>query len=326
MDFGDVIGHDRIIRHLQHSILMDKTSHAYIFNGEDGCGKKTLATVYAATLLCVDGGTRPCGRCVSCRQALSGNNPDIINVVHEKTVVSVGDIRLQVNQDIQIKPYAGRYKVFLIDEAEKMNEQAQNALLKTIEEPPGYVKIILITNNYKSFLPTILSRCVLLDFRPVPKDVIKKFLIEKHQVPDYLAEISAAYSGGIVGRAVSYATSEAFISMKEEVVRFLAKLSDDDGDMYDGLGYFIENKKNVDEWLDLIIMWFRDVLVYKATRMDELLLNRPERESIKKQAYMYGYERLNQIINEFDKFKVRIKANVNFDVSLRLLFLSMEAA
>ena len=167
-NFEEIIGHKQMIEHLKNAIQLDKVSHAYIFEGEKGCGRKTVAEAFAAALQCEHQkeGTDACGTCKSCRQAASKNHPDIIHIVHEKpNSIGVEEIRQQVVNDIQIKPYNGKYKIYIISEAEKMTAQAQNALLKTIEEPPAYGIIILLTDNASSLLPTILSRCVVLSMK-----------------------------------------------------------------------------------------------------------------------------------------------------------------
>ena len=174
MKFQDIIGQEQITGHLQNAIRMGKVSHAYIIQGEAGSGKKMLADIFATTLQCEEGGIEPCGRCQSCKQAISGNHPDIRHVIHEKATIGVDDIRLQLNNDIMVKPYSRPYKVYIIDEAEKMTEQAQNAMLKTIEEPPEYAVILLLTVNAKLLLPTILSRCILLNVRPVARGAITR--------------------------------------------------------------------------------------------------------------------------------------------------------
>ena len=140
----------------------------------------------AMTLLCEKGGPDPCNECHSCRQADSGNHPDIIRVTHEKpNTISVADIREQVNNTIMIKPYQGPYKIYIIDHADLMTVQAQNALLKTIEEPPAYAVILLLTENADILLPTINSRCVMLKLRNIRDTLIRKYLMEKMEVPDY---------------------------------------------------------------------------------------------------------------------------------------------
>ena len=148
--FKDVVGHKNIIKYIQNAVTADAVSHAYILNGERGSGKKLLANLFAMSMQCQnraeDGDA--CGKCQSCKQAMSGNHPDIIRVTHEKpNSISVDDIRTQVNDDIVIRPYSSKYKVYIIADADMMTVQAQNALLKTIEEPPLYAVIMLLTEN-----------------------------------------------------------------------------------------------------------------------------------------------------------------------------------
>ena len=149
--------------------------------------------------------------CRSCHQMDTGNQPDVKWLTHEKpATISVDDIRTQINSDMAIKPYSSKYKIYIVDEAEKMNEQAQNALLKTIEEPPSYGIIMLLTNNLESMLPTILSRCIVFHLKPVDNYKITDFLVDTYGVPDYKARICAAFSQGVVGKAIDMALSEDF--------------------------------------------------------------------------------------------------------------------
>lgn len=172
--FKDVVGHKDIIQYIQNAVEQDKVSHAYILNGAKGSGKKMLAKLFAMTLQCENSQSEPCGECRSCRQADSGNQPDIITIQHEKPgSISVDDIREQLNGDIMIKPYSNRYKIYIIPEADLLTVQAQNALLKTIEEPPEYAIIFLLTENADSLLPTIRSRCVMLKLRNIKDTLIK---------------------------------------------------------------------------------------------------------------------------------------------------------
>ena len=129
--FQEILGHEQIIEHFKNAITMDKVSHAYILNGPDLSGKRMLAEAFAMTLQCEKKGTEPCMECHSCKQTIGRNQPDIIYLQHEKpNTISVDDIRTQINNDIVVKPYSSPYKIYIIDEAEKMNVQAQNALLK----------------------------------------------------------------------------------------------------------------------------------------------------------------------------------------------------
>ena len=146
--FQDILGHETIKEHFKKAIAVHKVSHAYILAGEAGMGRKSLANAFALTLLCEKGQTEPCLECQACKQVLSGNDNDLIYVTHEKPAsIGVDDIREQINDTIQIRPYSANYKIYIVDEAEKMTVQAQNALLKTIEEPPAYAVILLLTTS-----------------------------------------------------------------------------------------------------------------------------------------------------------------------------------
>lgn len=324
-DFEHIIGHESIIQHFQNAIASHKVSHAYILHGEEGMGKKLLATAFAKTLQCEEGGILSCNRCKSCLQSDSDNHPDIFWVTHEKASIGVEDIRVQLNADIQVKPYNSKYKVYVIDEAEKLTEQAQNALLKTIEEPPEYAIILLLVSNISIILPTILSRCVLLHLKPVDKQDIKDFLMTRHQVPDYMAEVAAAFSGGNVGKAIKYASSEDFERMKSDVLHILKYI--DDMELYEvvsGLKVLSANKINIGDYIDLMMLWYRDVLMYKATMDPDLLIYREDLSFIKKQANTRSYEGLEKIISAMEKAKVRLKANVNFDIAIELMLLTIK--
>jgi len=325
-DFSEILGHDKIKEHLQNAIKLNKVSHAYIFNGESGAGKKSLAKVFSKTLQCEAKGDNPCNECHSCKQAESGNQPDIIWVSHEKpTSIGVEDIREQVIGDIQIKPYSSKYKIYIIDEAEKLTLQAQNALLKTIEEPPAYGIIILLTTNADTFLQTILSRCVQLDLKPVKDEVIQNYLIQNYQVPDYQARFAVAFAQGRIGRAVSIVNSKDFMEMKEHALHVL-KYSNEMtvSELIDAVKYVNNYKNNINDYIDLMAMWFRDVLIFKSTNDANLLIFKDELTRIKKQAEKSSYEGLEDIVDAMDKAKLRLKANVNFDLTLELMFLTMK--
>ncbi|MFV0342199.1 MAG: DNA polymerase III subunit delta' [Anaerocolumna sp.] len=326
-DFNQITGHESTIAHLKTAIQTNKLSHAYIFSGEDGMGKNLLANAFVHALQCEDRieGARACGKCKSCVQAESFNHPDIIRVTHEKASIGVDDIRLQLNNDIQIKPYSSKYKVYIIDEAEKLTEQAQNALLKTLEEPPSYGLIVLLTNNLNTLLQTILSRCVTLKLKAVDQNKIKEFLMAEHKIPDYLAELSAVFAQGNVGRALQFASSEEFSEMKNEVLHLLKYL--DEMELYEvieRLKTFSAKKDFIDYYLDFIILWFRDVLMYKVTTNINLLIYKSEASDIAKQSSGRSYQALENSIKAIEKAKVRLNANVNFDIAIELMFLTIK--
>lgn len=324
--YSDVIGHEQVILHMKHAIQMDKVSHAYIINGEKGSGKKLLAGIFAQTLQCEKKGTEPCMECRSCRQAVNLNQPDIIRVTHEKpNTISVEDVRTQVNGDIMIKPYSSPYKIYIIEEAEKLKVQAQNALLKTIEEPPFYAVILFLTVNAGMLLPTIRSRCVTLDLKPVSSALVKKHLMEKLEIPEYRANICTAFAQGNIGKAKRLALSSDFSEMMEHALHLVKYIQDMEvTDIISDLKRINTYKMEINDYLDLLTVWYRDVLMFKATRDADSLIFSDELISIREKVKKSSYEGLESVIKALDKAKVRLNANVNFDMALELLLLTMK--
>lgn len=324
--FKDVVGHKDIIQYIHNAVQENKVSHAYILNGERGSGKKMLASLFAMTLLCEKGGPDPCNECHSCKQADSGNHPDIIRVTHEKpNVISVDDIRKQVNNDIQIKPYQGPYKIYIIAEADLMTVQAQNALLKTIEEPPKYAVIFLLTENAEVLLPTITSRCVMLKLRNIRDTLIKKYLMENLKIPDYKADMCTAFAQGNMGRAIMLANSEYFNEIREEAVQLLKYIGEMDiSEITKAIKRINTYKLEINDYLDIIMIWYRDVLLYKATKDMDKVVFKDQMTYIEERARKSSYEGIELILESLEKAKTRLKANVNFDLVMELLLLTIK--
>ncbi|MCM1156374.1 MAG: DNA polymerase III subunit delta [Roseburia sp.] len=324
--FTDIIGQEQLKEHLQNAIAMNKVSHAYIINGERSSGKEYIAKVFAAALQCEAGGTEPCGECHSCKQALSGNQPDIIFVSHEKpNTVGVEDIRAQINNDIGIKPYSSPRKVYIMNEGEKMTVQAQNALLKTLEEPPEYAVILILTTNVEALLPTVLSRCVVLNMKPVSDHKVKKFLMEELEVPDYKANICVAFARGNIGKAKMLATSEEFEKVKEEAVTLVKYINDMElSEIIKAIKKISEYKFDVTDYLDILSVWYRDVLLFKATKDANSLIFKDELQYIRKVADRSTYEGIETIVKALQQAKRRLEANVNFELTMELMLLTIQ--
>lgn len=324
--FKDVVGHKDIINYIRNAVTENKVSHAYILNGERGSGKKMLANLFATTLLCEKQGPDPCNACHSCHQAESGNHPDIIRVTHEKpNTISVDDIRRQVNEDIQIKPYQGPYKIYIIAEADLMTVQAQNALLKTIEEPPAYAVIFLLTENAEALLPTITSRCVMLKLRNIKDTLIRKYLMETMHVPDYKADMCTAFAQGNMGRAIMLASSDHFNEIREEAVQLLKYINEMDiSEVTKAIKKIGTYKLDINDYLDIIMIWYRDVLLYKATKDMDKVVFKDQISYIQERAKKSSYEGIELILESLEKAKTRLKANVNFDLVMELLLLTIK--
>ena len=308
--FKDVVGHRDVIQYLQNAIAENRVSQAYIVNGERGTGKKMLAKLFAMALLCEEHGPEPCNKCHSCVQAESNNHPDIIWVTHEKRgSIGVDDVRTQINNP----------------EADIMTVQAQNALLKTIEEPPQYAVFILLTENADVLLPTINSRCVMLKLRYIKDALIKKYLMERMEVPDYKAEVCAAFAQGNLGKAIKLAGSEHFNELKDEVLNLMRHINEMDiSELVEAVKRCTLYKVEINDYLDLIMVWYRDVLLYKATREIDKVVFKDQIDCMREQARRSSYEGIETILDSLDKAKSRLKANVNFDLVMELLFLTIK--
>lgn len=324
--FQDIIGQERIKEHFESAVASGKISHAYIINGERASGKEFIAGIFAAALQCEGEGTKPCGQCHSCRQAASGNQPDIIKVTHEKpNTVGVDDIRSQINNDIAIMPYSSQYKIYIMNEAEKMTVQAQNALLKTLEEPPAYAVILLLTTNVNSLLQTVLSRCVVLNMKPVKDELVRQYLMRELEIPDYKAEICVAFARGNIGKAKMLASSEDFDTVKEEALCLLKYIHDMEiSEVIAAIRKISDYKLDVNDYLDIMMIWYRDVLLFKATSDANQLVFRDETQNLRKAADRASYEGLETVIQALDKAKNRLNANVNFDLTMELLLLEIK--
>lgn len=326
--FKDIVGHRDIIKYIQAAVTNDAVSHAYIINGEKGSGKKLLSKLFAMSLQCQnreeDGDA--CGQCQSCKQALNNNQPDIKFVTHEKPgSIGVGDIRTQINNDVEIKPYSSPYKIYIMPQADLMTEEAQNALLKTIEEPPAYAVIILLTENAEQLLPTINSRCVMLKLKNIKDSLIKKYLMEQMQIPDYKADVCAAFAQGNMGRAIMLATSEHFNEIKEEAIQLLKYINEMEiHEIVAAIKKINEYKLEVSDYFDIISIWYRDVLIYKATKNVDRVVFSDQLKFIKEQAKKSSYEGIEKILEALETAKSRLKANVNFDLVMELLLLTIK--
>lgn len=324
--FSEIVGHEQIKEHMQAAIRDKKPFHAYLFQGEEGVGKEALARTFAAGLQCQsESADKPCKECVSCRQMESGNQPDVIWVTREKASLGVDEIREQLCNTMDIKPFSSPYKIYLVPEAEKMTDAAQNALLKTIEEPPEYGIVILMTSNISALLPTIQSRCLTMEFRPLSTAVVESFVKEHCQVPDYQARASAAFAQGNLGKAMRYAKSEDFIERKDHIISLLRHVEQMDlSEMLAVIKDLGTRKDEVRDYIDLMVLWYRDVLLFKATKDINQLLFQDEASYISREASHRSYEKIEEILQAFEKAKVRLRANVNFDITMELMLLTLK--
>ncbi|MCR5104521.1 MAG: DNA polymerase III subunit delta' [Eubacterium sp.] len=326
MDFKNIIGHEDIISHFRSNIEQNKVSHAYIIGGEDGSGKSVLAHSFAKALQCENGGSESCGECKSCKQAESGNHPDIIYVTHEKpNTISVEEIREQVVDSMQIKPYSSKYKVYIIKEADRMTESAENALLKTIEEPPEYAVILILTSNVEKLLPTIRSRCVTITTRPIKEKDIRDYLLQNYDVDEKKIKFAVEYAQGNLGKAVLLATNEEYEELIQSVIKLETNIFDMDmEDISDTLQHCSSFKMSINEYLDLMMMWYRDILVLKVTGNPDKILFKEQYSIIREQSNYLSFNELEAKSQSIINAKARINANAKMEDIMRLLIMTLK--
>ena len=283
--FENIIGNLKIKTALEKSVNQNKVSHSYLFVGMQGIGKKMIATEFAKMLLCLDN-KKYCNNCKSCIEFDTNNNPDFLLISPDGNSIKIEQIR-DIQKNIQEKPIISNKKVYIIDDADLMTQEAQNCLLKTLEEPPEFATIILIGSNSNAFLPTIKSRCTIMNFDKITNDEMKQYLKKQYNIDNIDENMIQMYQGSI-GKAIE-------LKEKQEEYKNIEKIINNI-DQYD-LVDFINNA----EFLYKCKEEINNVLDY----INIILLNKS------KQEYLY-----TNCIEIVENTKKRLKQNANYDMSI----------
>ncbi len=262
--------HEDIINNLIESVKNNASSHAYIFEGPKGLYKHESARLFAAVLTCLSHGDIPCGVCSSCIQAAANSNPDIIYIdkPKDKTRIPVDSIR-RINEDAAIKPFNAPRKVYIINDGDLLTPEAQNAFLKTFEEPPEYAVFIIVAESAASLLPTILSRAVQITFPPVPNSRIEEWLLREHPKMREKVPFLVNFCEGIPGAAEDIISDPGFEELRSSSLDMLAKLMSSDKTDSFAIEEFIEkNKENAETVFSLWLSYLRDILVMQCGAFD----------------------------------------------------------
>lgn len=324
MNYDDIIGHKTEIESLQRAIKNDHISHFYLFEGEKGIGKKATAKVFAKHILCKakkDDG--PCGVCSSCRKFESGSHPDYLEIAPSNGMIRKNEIDNLIKQ-ISFSPFESAKKVILIDDCEKMNKESQNALLKTLEEPPSYINLILVSSNPKLILNTIISRAEKIHFKSINANDMVEFLIKKENIPLERARLISDFSQGSIGRAFELIKSDEFIELRDDVIRLVDYcIFGREYEVFEMSEKLAKTKEISENVLLILLLYLRDVYFYKFTQNDRFLINKDKVDLIKKHSIL-EFEKINDIIKKIYFTKESIDLNVNRELLIETLFFNIQ--
>jgi DNA polymerase-3 subunit delta' len=333
MSFSEILGQKYAIEILENSLRSGRISHAYLFSGPEGVGKELTALKFAQALLCEKkDNLNPCNTCRVCKKIISNTSVDVKIVEAEKTSmnIKIEQIR-EIQRDIFLRPIEGKWKIYILKEVEKMNQEASNCFLKILEEPPKYGIFILLTTNLPQIPETIVSRCQVIKFEILPKEIVLKVLKNKlKELPEEKIQIISNLCLGQLGVALE--RKEDLYIKRDEVLKILLSLSA--VEMFQAIkaGEITRNllreekdqeRKKLIEILEAIIFIFRDVLILKETKDFKLLINFDKREEIEELAKNYSRENILKIIELLREIKGYVKRNVNINILLEYLFINI---
>lgn len=280
MSFQDIFGHERQIEQLQSSLIQSRIPHAFLFYGMEGIGKRTTAWTFAKALNCLTNQHDSCDTCSSCGKADHNNHLDIMVLEPEGQFIKIQAIR-NLQERMKFKPWEGKKRVCIIDNAERMNDAAANALLKTLEEPPAANIIILISALPSQLPATILSRCQQVRFNPLPEEKVACFLQRRLSLDVTASHLLANSAGGSIARALEMHNG-SYLDMRKEIIELAAA-----GLMHDpllrlsSLNRFGQTREEVMERLVILRTCYRDAMVYRETGAVGALINQDQGDMIK---------------------------------------------
>ncbi len=325
-DYNKIMGHTDVIEYFRKIIKSNNISHSYLLEGSEGIGKELLAKTFAKALLCEENDRiDPCHKCTSCIMMETGNNPDYFEVFSKKASIGVDDIREQVVERMDIKPYRSKYKIFIIAEAERMTLQAQNALLKTIEEPPAYGIVILLTKNPAKIISTVHSRCARIRALPLSTKVIQDHMQNNYGLEEWEAALYADFSGGSIGKALQMVGDGGFWDLRQKAIDYIVRLDNVDlMELYDMAGEIEKDRENLPQILDFWMIWYRDLLLYKKLEKEEYIFYKDFKNVLLDRAKKLTYNRISDNFDAIIKAKEQIDKNINVMLIIENLLLDIK--
>lgn len=327
MSWPGIIGQILAVRLLRQAVQIGRVSHAYLFVGPEGVGKRTVAVELAKAINCrapLPGGD-PCDQCSSCRKLMVDPlvHPDVPVVTPEGRFIKTDQIRA-LQAEMYARPTEGHKRVAIIDGAERMNAESANRLLKLLEEPPPHAALVLLTSNLSGVLPTLISRCQVIHFSPLAPDHVARALIERHSIEAGQAQVFAALAGGSLGRAVCMAQDSAVAERRTQTSDLLQEIHGMDDFAALGFAETLEKEKEqIDPWLDLLTVWLRDALLLAQTGSHQLLINTDRLVVVRELADQFGTARLLVMLAVVAETRGHLQRNVNVRLALDLLLLRL---
>lgn len=320
-----LIGHDWALDLLLSGLARGRVPHAILVVGPPNIGKTAVAFTFAQALNCAGGSPAPCGQCVSCRKVASGNHPDVRILDAPGQTLKISEVR-DLQRELSLSPHEGRWRVAVLTGFERATLEAANALLKTLEEPPGQVVLVLTASGADVLLPTIVSRCQVLSLRPLPKALVREALISQWGAQPTQAELLAHLSDGRLGWAVQALEDEALLARRNEHLENLAALMSKG--RVERLAYAADLSRDpslVREVLALWLGWWRDVLLL-ASGSQVAITNIDRVAALNQQTRQVTIRQAQRLVAQLRSTITSLDQNVNVRLALEVLFLSLPAS
>ena len=321
--FEEIRGNTPLVEQLRRAAASGRSSHAYLFLGGAGAGKRLIANTFAKALQC-EGEKRPCDSCKSCHAFNHGNHPDVIYFQPLKNgkTYTIEDVREQLLETVDLKPFQYEKKIYIIEKADTLNIQSQNALLKTLEEPPAHAVFLLLAERAEAFLPTILSRVVVMKIRPLSAETIADYLMQAGHLAEE-SHILSAYAQGRIGQALELVEDEGFREMRQDILGKLEALpSMSEGEAY-LLAKDLEGYKNDLRFLDIMELWYRDLLTAKSLREEGYLIQRDKKDAIFRAAKEPA-ALLAKKAAAVRTARMRLAQNANFRLTMEVMLMDLK--
>jgi DNA polymerase-3 subunit delta' len=319
LNLDQIIGQKSLINQLKIIVASSNSGHAYAFSGPSGTGKRTIALAYARSLLCA--GCSPGHACLPCRTFTEGTNPDFYEIVTDKQSIGVDSIRA-MQEDMANRPTYGDRKVYFIDRAQQMTTQAQNCLLKTLEEPPAYAVILMSVANFDALLPTIRSRTVNFRINPYSDAEMLQILQPLYALDETEWEFILKFSRGIPGNAIHLIEEGSVRDLRRLVFKLLEK-PDDIQSAEEVRKTLSENKAELPTVLDILLSFYRDCLM-ALEGMENRLINSDKKDIIKWIAKKYTKRKLLDKTNALEGLRRSFETNVNHQLGVDVLVMEIQ--